>query len=701
MPVAVGDGLLRFQVFNEGDSLLQGLDDLLVVQPVRRGLLQGAAVDDRDAAPLPAEAREVGCLSGRAGALALAAHLRAVMEKAVQNLPLFAVEERANPCLSALRDEFLVAGQHLLGQQGVVGEKLRRRVDGGQPAADDDRRQLDLQVGERLFLERACQLQRHQEVRRLSDAADDVVLHPDDRGPPRARRDGHVVEPRLEGLLGRERASEAHTAQDREPRAPRQRQVYERQEVLVPADGDPVLGDPSESRQRTPVERALDLTPVTDGPNSSSIGARPVGRQRLDLQPADSDDAEALVDKEMGERVAGRTQADDQDLLAVVRERVGPRGGERIPPGQKPIDLDSPRKRQDVSQDPRLDLRDVDGLLLLEDASLHAVVADAVASAGAHRVVNADERERSDRVAFAPQLVHLGNLLVERAARESDAQRVLLEGGRLLVEEALRAGVLLPLVAEDAVVGLSEHLAAGHPPDRQLETLAAAAAGPGSHALLRKSAVGPVGLYEGVVIHGLRQVKGGPAADFRCQLRTPQASVRPEGVGFKKGFQERQKRLVGFSLRTGEQRDRALERAASQVARPGPGSVRNLRDLLLPHRREEVAFEIEESRREFRRRELRILSPRQFRVEPALDAFGGFAKRADIAAGGVVWQLRLDGPPLEKIPPEPEEHGLGSGGGTLLAPLLFYSEETRDKAAQRPRGVHKQAGAGEGNEGRW
>src|SRR6266536_6034362 len=102
MPVAVGDGFLRFQVFNEGDSLFQGLDDLLVVQPVRRGLLQGTAVDDRDAAPLLAEARAVGHLSGRVGALALAAHLCTVVEEAVQDLPLFAVEERAYPCLSAL-----------------------------------------------------------------------------------------------------------------------------------------------------------------------------------------------------------------------------------------------------------------------------------------------------------------------------------------------------------------------------------------------------------------------------------------------------------------------------------------------------------------------------------------------------------------------------------------------------------------------
>ena len=79
---------------------------------------------------------------------------------------------------------------------------------------------------------------------------------------------------------------------------------------------------------------------------------------------------------------------------------------------------------QHVGQHAGLDLRDVDRLLLLVDARLHAVVADAVAGARAHRVVERHERERADRVARLPQRVHLGDLLVERTAVQLDAERV-------------------------------------------------------------------------------------------------------------------------------------------------------------------------------------------------------------------------------------------------------------------------------------
>jgi hypothetical protein len=63
------------------------------------------------------------------------------------------------------------------------------------------------------------------------------------------------------------------------------------------------------------------------------------------------------------------------------------------------------------------------GSCFLEDARLHAVVADPVAVPG-HRVVEDDQRQRADRVAGLAQRVHLGDLLVEWAAGELDAERV-------------------------------------------------------------------------------------------------------------------------------------------------------------------------------------------------------------------------------------------------------------------------------------
>src|SRR5262249_27395699 len=177
------------------------------------------------------------------------------------------------------------------------------------------------------------------------------------------------------------------------------------------------------------------------------------------------------------------------------------------------VDLDSPRERQDVGQDAGLDLRDVDRLLLLEDASLHAVVADAVAGARAHRVVDRDQGKRADRIALAAELMHLRDLFVQRAPGQRYAQEVLLEGGGLDVEETLRARVLLTLVAEEAVVGLAQDLAPVHSKVGQAEPVAPAAARSRSDSLLRNGAVGALGLNESGVVHRLGQVKGGPAPD--------------------------------------------------------------------------------------------------------------------------------------------------------------------------------------------
>src|SRR2546421_11681828 len=69
--------------------------------------------------------------------------------------------------------------------------------------------------------------------------------------------------------------------------------------------------------------------------------------------------------------------------------------------------------------------------------------------------------------------MHLGNLLVERTARECDAQRVLLERAVALFE-SLRARVLVALVAVETVVDLFQNLARRVALVRELETVAAA-----------------------------------------------------------------------------------------------------------------------------------------------------------------------------------------------------------------------------------
>ena len=103
----------------------------------------------------------------------------------------------------------------------------------------------------------------------------------------------------------------------------------------------------------------------------------------------------------------------------------------------------------------------VDWLLLLVDARLHAVVADAVPGRGDYRVIDADNGERPDYLTARLHHLELGDALLERAAGERHVEEALLERGaptvrRGLVDEALRARVLALLVAPNAVACLVE-----------------------------------------------------------------------------------------------------------------------------------------------------------------------------------------------------------------------------------------------------
>ncbi len=77
-------------------------------------------------------------------------------------------------------------------------------------------------------------------------------------------------------------------------------------------------------------------------------------------------------------------------------------------------------------------------------------------------------------MAVAVEPDHLGDLLVQGAAGEGDPERVRLDGP-LLVVQSRGAGVLGPLVAGDAVVGLAQVLAWRKPGIGQVEAVPVAA----------------------------------------------------------------------------------------------------------------------------------------------------------------------------------------------------------------------------------
>ena len=190
----VGNRLDRIEVLGEDDALLERLADFLVIQPIGGRVLHPLAIGERHAAPLPHERDEIGRFAGRRGARALGADGAAVPRNS-SRMPCSSgssrLAHRGSPI--SLHERF-VAIEDLLDLQRVIGEQLGRRIDAGQPAADHHRRQPHLQVRQRVVLERAGQLQRHQEVAGLADAANQVVLDVDDRRPAGAGGDGHVID---------------------------------------------------------------------------------------------------------------------------------------------------------------------------------------------------------------------------------------------------------------------------------------------------------------------------------------------------------------------------------------------------------------------------------------------------------------------------------------------------------------------------
>ena len=117
-------------------------------------------------------------------------------------------------------------------------------------------------------------------------------------------------------VLERERAAEADAAEDPDACAPREREVDQEQEVLVPAHGDAVLAHAAEPAADAVGERLLERAPLADRPEARR--PRSLAGSGSIFRPSIADDAEALVREVVRQRVAGRTEADDQHLLAVV-----------------------------------------------------------------------------------------------------------------------------------------------------------------------------------------------------------------------------------------------------------------------------------------------------------------------------------------------------------------------------------------------
>ncbi len=611
---------------------------------------------------------------------------------------LLLVEHVDDRTLATLFDESRDPLGRLLDLDGVVRDELGRRVDRGEAAADDDRGQAHLEVRERAPFVGARELQGHEEVARLADAACEVVLQRDERRPSRAGRDRDVVEAEAPRVLEIERAAETHAAVDTEQALPRERDVRDREEVLVPPNGDAVLAHAAEPEQDALVELFVELLEIANGAGRRVFVAGELVRERFDLQPVDGGDREAFGRQVVRERVARGPEAHDEDVFAVVRARVRAIDVERVPPRHEPVDLEAEWQSEYVGEDARFHLGDVHRLLLLKDARFHAVVADAVTRAGRHGVVDGDERERREDVALLAHQVHLADFLAERAAAELDAQRVLLHGAGLCFVKALRARVFVAVVAVEAVVDLGFDIARAFSSIREGETFALAAAVIGPDEKLGELLVRSAKLDEVHRVDRVRRVERRPAPRAIVMIGPTEREPRFDRVEGERRHGrvlrvarrrsrdgERSDVVIGFYCeeRRANVRDARVLRVRPRRAARLCGFARRLVDVDEHHRRaREVGFLFGRARAEERfagvRGDERVLrhEPRE-RVEatrPRLVAKGREARREGLPRVGFehafLRELALH---------HPEDVAL-VGLGALAIGLGLDAEETRDEA---------------------
>ena len=267
----------------------------------------------------------------------------------------------------------------------------------------------------------------------------------------------------------------------------------------------------------------------------------------------------------------------------------------------------------------------------------------------------------------------------------------------LASKKPLRAGVLLPVVAEEAVVRLAEDLATGHPRVRQAEALAAPVSLRRSDATLGESGVRALGRDETLVVERFGQLEGDPAPLDRAQGGVLAKKMAPEGIPLEELVEERQELLVGLAggagqvggLRGGRPAPRARGRPRGPPARPpvsSSGGSSAMKSASMSSIRTAVSAVASSGSASQGSSGWRSRS-----IARAVAASGAGSKCSRSAG-----QLGLHRAPQQEVAPEAEQDGLRTGGRRLSAPLVFDAEEPGDELAERAGGVDEEPGSLEG-----
>ena len=104
-----------------------------------------------------------------------------------------------------------------------------------------------------------------------------------------------MVEAKLPRIFNGEGATEAHATVDTQTLSAQQRQIDHFEEILVPADGDAIFGDPAEAKIAARIEIVIQHAKIADGTGCFGYITEQRLRQGLDLERIDPDHPETLV----------------------------------------------------------------------------------------------------------------------------------------------------------------------------------------------------------------------------------------------------------------------------------------------------------------------------------------------------------------------------------------------------------------------
>ena len=95
-----------------------------------------------------------------------------------------------------------------------------------------------------------------------------------------------------------------------------------------------------------------------------------------------------------------------------------------------------------------------------------------MARARTHGIADHYQSQSPNRISMLPQVVHLGNLFVERASIQRNIQGIFRDTA-VSIKNPFRAGILVALVAKNAVVNFAQDLACRHAAIREGKAIAA------------------------------------------------------------------------------------------------------------------------------------------------------------------------------------------------------------------------------------